>query len=347
MRGPFATKAWIVWLLCTSILVLYLRNPLYHIIILLSALIIKQAYGHLGSALKISFWRFALVILVFSILFNVLLVHIGQTVLLELPDSLWLVGGPLTLEAAVSGAANALVLITLFAVFLTFNALVPTSELVASMPRALSNVSIVVLIAMTYVPETLAQLERVREAQAVRGHDVRGLRDWRPIVIPLLIGGLERSMNLAETMVSRGFGETKGEQLPAAMRALLLAGLVVLFTGWLLTFWHNTLGWVLFTTGGALLALAYLKQGRRSKRTRYSSEAWTGFDWMLVAVSIVPVALVLLPFPGANQNTLGFAAYPRLSLPPFDPLIGFSLALLAAPALLSGSPGGSYTHSNA
>ena len=47
--------------------------------------------------------------------------------------------------------------------------------------------------AITYVPETARHFQRIREAQAIRGHRLRGLRDWRPIVIPLLVGGLERA----------------------------------------------------------------------------------------------------------------------------------------------------------
>ena len=35
---------------------------------------------------------------------------------------------------------------------------------------------------------------RIREAQAVRGHRVQGIRDWLPIVVPLLVSGLERAM---------------------------------------------------------------------------------------------------------------------------------------------------------
>ena len=79
-------------------------------------------------------------------------------------------------------------------------------------PRAFYDLGVVVLIALTYVPQTMQQWQRIREAQAIRGHRWRGVRDWQPLVIPLFIGGLERAMALAEAMVARGYGATARRQ---------------------------------------------------------------------------------------------------------------------------------------
>jgi energy-coupling factor transport system permease protein len=304
------------------------------LIILLSARIVHTSCGRENEVLRLSFWRFSLLVLSFSILFNLLLVHIGQTELVELPRSLPLIGGPLTLEAIVFGAASALVLITLLAVFLAFNSLVPTSDLISMAPRALANVGIVVLIAVSYVPETLKQLERIREAQALRGHQVGGLRDWRPILIPLLIGGLERSMSLAETMVARGYGATSNVSLSSWVRMALLAGLVLIFCGWLLSFWAPLPGWVLVFAGGALLVGLYIRQGRLFKRTKYQVAEWHMSDWILIGLSLVPL-LLLLPLHGIDRTSLTYTPYPSVDFPPFDPVIGLALALLAAPAILT------------
>jgi energy-coupling factor transport system permease protein len=284
--------------------------------------------------IKISFWRLSAVILIFSILFNLLLVHVGQTVLFRLPERLWLIGGPLTLEAVVYGAISALILITLLAVFLAFNSIVPTSDLIALVPRALANIGIVILIAVSYVPETLNHLERVREAQALRGHKIRGLRDWQPIIIPLLVGGLERSMNLAETMVARGYGATRTEQLPVRTRLLLLVGLFLILGGWVVSFRQSFPGWILVLSGGIFLLLAYFEQGRRIKRTRYIVQPWYVQDWLLIGVSLLPLILIFLPFPAVNGDSISYTPYPLVTVPPFDPLIGSAIALMAAPALL-------------
>ncbi len=333
MKQDFVSQAWLVWLLSASVLTLTTRNPLYLLIILLSALIVRNTCGE-DQLMRLSFWRLSLVILSFSILFNFLLVHIGQTPILRLPQELWLIGGPLTLEAIIYGATSALILITLLAVFLTFNSLVPASDLVFLAPEAFSNVGIVVLIAVSYVPETLAQFERIREAQALRGHRIRGLRDWQPVIIPLLIGGLERSINLAETMVARGYGATRDEQLSPRTKLLLLIGLLLIFVGWLISIWTAGPGWVPVLMGGILFILVLVELGSKARRTKYRSTQWKAKDWILIIVSVLPVMLVLLPFPRVDYSSLAYSPYPQASMPLFDPFIGLALILLVTPAFL-------------
>lgn len=335
MKRTFNAQAWTVWLLSAAILTLFTRNPLYLVIILLVARIVQNSCGEDEGVARISFWRLSAVIFLFSVLFNLLLVHVGQTVLLQLPQNLWLVGGPLTLEAAIYGAISALILITLLAVFMTYNSIVSTSDLIAMAPRALANVGVVVLIAVNYVPETLTHLDRVREAQALRGHRVHGLRDWQPILIPLLIGGLERSLNLAETMVARGYGATSNRQLSVGTRVLLLAGLMFFFGGWLVSFQYALPGWLLVLAGAGVLAYTYIDQGRHTRRTRYKEVRWEPQDWLLVIFSLLPLALLILPFPGVNGESASYTPYVVARIPEFDPLIGLALTLLAAPAIMT------------
>ena len=43
-------------------------------------------------------------------------------------------------------------------------------------------------------------------AQRLRGQNIRGLRAWRGIALPLLEESLERALDLATAMESRGYG---------------------------------------------------------------------------------------------------------------------------------------------
>ena len=195
---------------------------------------------------------------------------------------------------------NGLILVTLLAIFFAFNDLVPVSELVRLAPQALANVGLVVLIAVSYVPETMRHLERIREAQALRGRDLSGLRDWQPLLIPLLIGGLERSMNLAETMVARGYGASADARLALTPQLGLLASLALALTGWLLTFWNPLLGGSMLALGILAMLLVYWRMGRRMPRTTYESdrgEPVTGW-WPAVArfsALLFPAAAVCGP----------------------------------------------------
>ncbi len=328
----FDARAWVVWLLVGSVLVLSTRNPFYLLLLLIISRIVYAACATPGQgALKLPFWRLAATILLFSTLFNLLTAHTGETVLITLPASWWLIGGSLTLEAAVYGFITGLSLVTLLSLFLTFNATVPTVELAGLTPAALYELGLVLLVAITYVPETAQQFQRVREAQAIRGHRLRGLRDWRPIAIPLLVGGLERAMNLAETMVARGYGSTNQVDISRGGRLLLLLGLILGLGGALRLAWGEADGWMLVAAGVLAVGLVYRQLSRRTVRTRYRPRRWTWADTAVVVAALLPVALL---WPLASQAGTGYAPYPRLSAPPFSVVAGVLLVGLAVPAIL-------------
>ncbi len=334
MKRTFAAQAWVIWLIAMAVITLLSRNPFYLLILLMVARLVQAACALPGSGLKLRFWRLAFVIISLSIAFNVLLVHIGETVVLTLPANWWMIGGTLTLEAAIYGMINGLTLVTLLAIFLAFNAVVPVNELIRLTPRAAANLGLVVMIAVTYVPETINQLQRIREAQALRGHRLRGLRDWQPIVIPLLIGGLERAMSLAETMVARGYGSTTNMRHSRAVQLGLLATLLLTLGGWALSFWVGRVGWALVAAGIAIMIAMSRWLGKQVNHTRYRPRSWNKWDLTLVVSTIISLALVFLPLLLLDHSALFHTPYPRAALPSFDVLIGLGLAVLAAPAVL-------------
>jgi len=299
MNRTFAAKVWVIWLLAVATTTLITRNPFYILILLLVTRLVQAVCAIPGAGVKLRFWRLALFIISLSILFNVLLVHIGETVFITLPENWWVIGGTLTLEAAVYGAINGLTLVTLLAVFLTFNSVVP-----------------------------------VYESQALRGHRLRGLRDWQPIVIPLLIGGLERAMSLGETMVARGYGATTNTRHSLAIQLGLLATLLLTLGGWTLTFWIGRSGWVLVLVGIALIVVISRWLGKQVVHTRYRPRSWNKWDWMVAICSTASFLLIFFPFPFVDRSTLFYTPYPQATLPSFDILIGLGAAALAAPAIL-------------
>ena len=110
----FDARAWVVWLLAGGLLALTTRNPLYLVLLLVIARLVQGACASPGATtLRPPFWRLAGAILLFSTLFNMLTAHVGETVLAALPDGWWLIGGPITLEAAVYGFITGLSLLSL------------------------------------------------------------------------------------------------------------------------------------------------------------------------------------------------------------------------------------------
>lgn len=329
----FDARAWLVWVLSAAAVTMIVRNPLYTLILLLVSRIVDAACSRPHSDLQLPFWRIAGLILLFSGLFSAHFIHQGDLVLLRLPSGWPLVGGPITVEALAAGAANGLLLLTLLSFFVAFNRIVPVSALARLAPRAFQDLGVVVLISLTYVPETVRHMRRIREAQAVRGHQVRGLRDWQPLVVPLLVGGMERAMALAEAMVSRGFGAARGRRQPPWVLAGLAAALVFILAGWVLLLWWGWPGWMLLIAGAASIVALLWHAGKRAPATRYRPRPWQTQDTLLLLAALLPLGLSLFPLPAGGREALFWSALPRLTWPPFDPLLGVAFLLLAIPAV--------------
>jgi energy-coupling factor transport system permease protein len=203
--------AWLVWMGSILVILSTTRNPWYVGLVLAAIAVVRTAIQRVNPAapaLPISITRFGLWVVCFSALFNALSVHFGDTVLAVIPPAIPFLGGPITLEALVYGFVNGLILTALFAAATVFNQAVTVRQLIRLMPRVFFPVAVMMAIAVTFVPVTLRHYHDIREAQAVRGHRLRGWRDWLPLVLPLLVGGLERALQLAEAMTARGFASS-------------------------------------------------------------------------------------------------------------------------------------------
>lgn len=331
LTSTFSATSWLAWVLVCAGLTITSRHPLYVWLILLAVQVVTAVHGRPGRVTwHFSLLRFAAIVLTLSTLFNTLSVHVGATIIGRLPESWPLVGGILTLEAAVYGAINGLTLITLLTVFMAFNHIVPVTDLVRLTPRAFHDLGLVVLISLTYVPHTQQQLRQIQEAQAIRGYTGRGWQAWRPVALPLLIGGLERALNLSEAMVARGYGAQKSNQHALTHQLVLAAGLALLLGGWVAGLWWGWLGWLGSLMGLFLLLVLLWHKGRAVQVSHYRPRPWQmGDSWLLVA-SLAPAGLLAF----VVSSPLSYTPYPALTWPTFDPLVGFSLLLLALPALL-------------
>lgn len=330
----FDARAWLLWVLGAATVTMVARNPLYSLILLASSRLVDWVCVGQERDLELPLGRMAVVILLFSGLFSALFIHAGELTLVQLPESLPLVGGPLTAEAFMSGMANGLLLLTLLALFVTFNRVVTGDRLARLAPRAFQDLGIVTLVALTYVPETARQVQRIREAQAVRGHRIEGLRDWQPLIIPLLVGGLERAMSLAEAMVARGFGATERAPLSQRFIAWLTLATGLTFGGWIMALWWGIVGWVVMGSGVVMLAAAIWLAGRSVVVTRYRQRPWQAADTILAGASLLPLALLVAPAGVVDVRSFSFSFLNGLTWPSFEPLVGILLLLYVLPAVI-------------
>ena len=334
--------AWLAWLASILVVLTITRNPLYLGIVLGWIALVTVAVRRTtdsetsAQAVNISPVRFGLFVIAVSAAFNGLTVHFGSTMLFTIPEPIPLIGGPVTLEAIVYGALNGVVIAGLFAAFLVMNRALSVRELVQLIPRAYYPVAVVVSIAITFVPTTLRQFRQIREAQAVRGHRMRGLRSWLPLFIPLLTGGLERALQLSEAMMARGFASADSETHDTSSRVAIIAGLIFFVAGWLLRLvWHQQwLGLALLMLGMTLVLGSIWTVGRRHPHTVYRPQPWTIRDRAIVAGAAITAAAFLIPWPGLDRSSIFYYPYPRLTIPSFSLILGMATWGLVAPALV-------------
>lgn len=230
MRRPAALLVWVVGAL---IVALTIPDPLS------STLVIVVSWGVLVRRRVVERHLRPLaiglaVMGVVSLVINGVLVHEGTTVVGYVPAWIPLVSGPITIEGFLQGGSIALALIATISAAATLSMVVDPTDLADSFPRSLSRVGAALGSALNLVPAMAASYRSIKEAQQFRGWRPRGARAMIDIVIPVLLGAIERSTQLAESMEARGFGTGPRTQLIAqepARRNLAGVALVVVCCG--------------------------------------------------------------------------------------------------------------------
>jgi energy-coupling factor transport system permease protein len=314
------------------------RNPLFLILILLCIVSIYLNLDRHANhpRVPVSPLRFTLIVIIVTTLFNTLTSHFGETILFTIPGNIPLLSGILTMEAMVYGATNGLVLGGFFAGFLVLNRALPIRTLLRLVPRAFYPLAVVISVAVTYIPVTQRQFTQIREAQAIRGYRLTGLRGWLPLLMPLLVGGLEHALTLSEAMTARGFASVHQESSSNYQRAFILSGTLLLLAGWIISLVNNDLNMftlIVASAGAGLLIYGLWSTGKRTAHTVYQQEAWKREDWLVLLGALLVLGAYLLL--GNTTSGLDYSPYPKLSIPPFDPLIGIMTLGLLAPLLMN------------
>lgn len=240
------------------------------------------------------------------------------------------IGGRVTAEQLVFAFYDGAKLAALLVCVGAANALANPARLLKSLPAALYEAGVAVVVAMTFAPNMVADVARLRTARRLRGRPTGGVKAILQIGLPVLEGALERSVAVAASMDARGYGRTA--QVPPAVRhttnVLTLGGLLGMCAGTYGLLAAEGAGYGLpVLLIGIVLALAGLRLGgRRSIRTRYRPDRWGLRAW-LVAGSGAAVAAVLV-----YAGTVA----PDALRPGVVPLVAPTLPLWPAAAILIG-----------
>lgn len=97
-------------------------------------------------------------------------------------------------------------LAVLLTVFGAFNSVADPFGVLRLAPRRFHEPALAAALALSIAPRTIASVGRVREAQRMRGIEIRGLRALPALAVPVLETGMEDAVTLAESMDARGHG---------------------------------------------------------------------------------------------------------------------------------------------
>ncbi|MCX4822748.1 energy-coupling factor transporter transmembrane protein EcfT [Streptomyces sp. NBC_01142] len=348
LRAPVAGRsnalhagAWWLWALGLATAASRTTNPL------LLGLLVGVA-GYVVAARRTdapwarsygAFVKLGLVVIAIRVLFSVVLGSPipGTHVLFALPEVPlpdWArgvrIGGRVSAEQLVFALYDGAKLATLLICVGAANALANPARLLKSLPGALYEVGVAVVVAMTFAPNMVADVVRLRTARRLRGRPTGGIKAIVQIGLPVLEGALERSVAVAASMDARGYGRMA--DVPPAVRrtttVLTLGGLLGVCAGSYGLLDATGLGYgVPLLVAGLLAAAGGLwLGGRRSVRTRYRPDRWDLRSW-LVAGSGVAV--------GALMIRAGTSA-PEALHPGVVPLIAPTLPLWPAASILVG-----------
>jgi energy-coupling factor transport system permease protein len=239
------------------------------------------------------------------------------------------VGGPVTLEATLSSLYGGLQLGCLLCCVGAANVLANPKRALRSLPGALYELGAAMVVAFNIAPQIVESVHRVRRSRKLRGDARTRLHAVRTIAIPVLQDALDRSIGLASSMDSRGYGRTSSAS-PRSRRlvaVLMLAGLLSLCIGVYGLAVPGVLGVVvpLALTSGLLLCATGLWLGsRRVGHTEYRPDRWLGSEWVVVAAGLMPFVFLSLDL-GSRSGSLN---------PSFSPATWPGLPIADAVAIL-------------
>jgi energy-coupling factor transport system permease protein len=337
--------AWWVWALGLATAASRTLNPLLlGLIIAVAALVVHARKPDAPWARSFMFFvKLGFAIIVIRVLVQVLFgAAIGETTLFALPSLTlpeWMagvrLGGPVTLESILMAFYDGLRLATIIICIGAANSLASPSRLLKSVPAALYEIGVSVVVALTFTPKLVADVSRVQAARHLRGRVTRGPRAIAGAAMPVLEGALEGSITLAAAMDSRGYGRRNSMSLKAqrTTSTLLVVGLIAACIG--------TYGLVAATSpmllsapmlilGVGVSVFATTRSAQSAVRTRYRPDPWWLSEWLVAISGIFITGAFIISMwmsPLAMETQVDPAVWPAL---PLLPLIGLICAVTPA-----------------
>lgn len=337
--------AWWAWAIGLAMAASRTTNPLLLALVVAVAGFVVASRRELGAASPFgAFLRLGLFVIAMRVVLQAVLGGgvPGRIVLFTLPEVPLpagaggvRLGGPVSLEGVLAAAYDGARLAAVLACIGAANALASPRRLLRYVPATLYEVGTALVVALTYAPQLVDDARRVRAARRLRGHDGRGPRELARLAVPVLDSALERSLDLAASMESRGYGRSvhrdpRSRRRATTLTLIGLCGVVAGVYGLMDGGSAPLLGLPLLLIGSAAAAASLAVGARRERRSRYRPDPWGAPEWMVTLSGAAAGGFVLA---AAQQAVPGIvlqtspAVWPAL---PWLPALGVLIGLLPA-----------------
>ena len=190
-----------VYFLCVSAVAMFSMDPIILALSLAGAIACCIMYAP-GT------WRghlYTLALFIAMVIINPLVSHKGVTVLFVMNHN------PITLEAVLYGLAAASMVVAVLYWFRSFSAIMTSDKLLYIFGALSPKLSLVLSMALRYVPLFGTQARRVRQAQTALGlykedNAVDSFRGGLRIFSTMVTWALENGVTTADSMTARGYG---------------------------------------------------------------------------------------------------------------------------------------------
>lgn len=320
--------AWWCWAIGIGLAVNGTTNPLLLILIALAmvtVVMLRRSDAPWARSVR-AYLLLAAFVIGMRLFFQILLGGgRGETVLFTLPSvplPAWAagiqLGGIVTAEAIAYTVYDALRLAVMLLCIGAANALASPRQALRSVPAALYEASVAVVVALSVAPQLIESGQRIHRARRLRGDASRGLRAVGRIGLAVLADAIDRSMSLAAGMEARGFARTRGLNVRGTLPLMLASVLVATFGGFLMLSTDDRwLAGALMVLGVAGTALGLRRAGARLAVTTYRPHPWEWRETLVAGCGVLAMAIVL-GIGGLDPDQLGAAAAAV-----FDPLAFF------------------------
>ena len=184
---------------------MFISHPIILLISLVTSFLYSIELG--GRDIVKKNLKFMIPTIIITATMNPAFNHEGVTIIRYLNS-----GNPITLESIIYGISAAILLVTMVIWFYTYNQVMTSDKFIYLFGRVIPSLSLVISMALRFIPQFKNQIRLVTDAQKAIGRDIstgnifQRMKKAITIFSIMITWSLENAIETADSMRSRGYG---------------------------------------------------------------------------------------------------------------------------------------------